>query len=204
MLVGSRSGQLLLLCLLFSFALPAQADPPPLERIPDVLEPWVPWVLEGAGSERCPKIGDVPTCVWPSQLELAADEHGATFTLRVTTDDKQQVVLPGSEEQWPEDVQVDGKPAAVLDGGTPYVMLERGAHAIKGRFSWREMPDSLAAPANLASLAAELLWWQADVMNHNHVDISISGARIGIGREDDLTWMGHAVRINFNVSGKSL
>ena len=156
MLVGSRSGQLLLLCLLFSFALPAQADPPPLERIPDVLEPWVPWVLEGAGSERCPKIGDVPTCVWPSQLELAADEHGATFTLRVTTDDKQQVVLPGSEEQWPEDVQVDGKPAAVLDGGTPYVMLERGAHAIKGRFSWREMPDSLAAPANLGVLSLSL------------------------------------------------
>jgi hypothetical protein len=153
---GLRLRLLLLLCVSFSVALPAQAEPPSLERIPDVLEPWIPWVLEGAGSARCPLIGDVPTCVWPSQLELSADDHGASFTLRVTTDDKQQVTLPGSEEQWPEDVQVDGKPAAVLDGGAPYVLLERGAHVIKGRFDWPEMPDSLAAPANLGVLSLTL------------------------------------------------
>jgi hypothetical protein len=134
-------------------ALPVQADPPPPERIPDVLEPWIPWVLEDLGEDACPQVDETRTCEWPSALDLVVNDAGGTFTLRITTDRRFSPNLPGSIEHWPEDVRVDGKPAPVLErDDAPEVVLERGSHVVTGRFSWSEVPDSLATPETLALL----------------------------------------------------
>jgi hypothetical protein len=149
-----RSALVTSLLVAFAWLAPAaRAEPPPLERIPDVLEPWIPWVLEDLGDQACPLVNEVRTCVWPSSLELAVADAGGTFTLRVTADRKRLVPLPGSVEHWPEDVRVDGKPAPVSEpNGVPELVVAKGTHVVTGRFSWSEVPDSLAAPPNLATL----------------------------------------------------
>lgn len=130
---------------LVSGAARAQA-PLPVTDLPPELRPWVPWVLDGLGDRRCPKIAEQRVCFWPGALELDVDDTGATFRLRLTVDHDSSVPLPGSAEHWPEEVRVGAEAAVVLGAATPSVALEPGEHELTGRFVWAETPESLPIP----------------------------------------------------------
>jgi hypothetical protein len=65
----------------------------------------------------------------------------------VRVDARNAFALPGDAERWPEEVRVDGRPAAPsLAGGRPELRLEPGLHEVRGRFVWARLPAVLAVP----------------------------------------------------------
>lgn len=135
----------------------ANAGPLPREAVPEVLKPWIPWVLHGHESAACPanwSDAEDRQCAWPSMLELAPGNKGANFTLTVETFGRQTaVLLPGNAEFWPQEVTVDGKPLVVIDREQqPAALLTEGRHTVAGRFVWSEAPTSLPVPAELAMI----------------------------------------------------
>lgn len=147
---------LLVPCLVCLWARPAAA----LDRadVPAPLLPWVPWVLEQRGDAVCPKLGETAACVWPGRLELELAESGGRFRMGVLVDQHARVPLPGGEQQWPQDVTVDGKAAAVMQESAPGVppapvaLLAPGTHTLEGRFVWHRQPETLLVPARIALL----------------------------------------------------
>jgi hypothetical protein len=58
-------------------------------------------------------------------------------------------VLPGNQSNWPVDIEVNGKPHAVIGrGGTPSLHLAPGLYTVIGKFSWSGLPESLTIPAD--------------------------------------------------------
>jgi hypothetical protein len=86
--------------------------------------------------------------------------------------------LPGDSEHWPEDLRVDGAPAAAVErDDVPQLRLSAGDHTISGSFTWARRPESLQlAPATAL------------------VDLSIDGRSIApVELREGRLWLG-AVR----------
>ena len=74
-------------CLLLFTVLFAQNIQAAQDNIPQVLTPWVPWVMAGNESYTCPfinrtKFSDQQNhiCAWPSVLSLDVKNTSATFS----------------------------------------------------------------------------------------------------------------------------
>ena len=130
-----------------------RAEPLATADVPEPLRPWIPWVLYGQDTRRCPFLSGqsdkMPrTCAWPASLRLALDDHGGEFSQTWRIHARSSVPLVGDDAHWPEDVRVDGKPASVLDQrGTPRLELDPGTRVVVGRFAWAQLPELLQIPA---------------------------------------------------------
>jgi hypothetical protein len=166
------------LCLLLSGSLAiflaaraAVAAPLSPGEVPEPLRPWTDWVLRGYESERCslltsllasPGVSRGPgvgprVCAWPTRLELALGERSGRFEQRWRVEQKLSVPLPGDARHWPQDVEVDGRPAPVgTEGQRPVVELEPGEHRVRGRFLWDALPELLQIPEQTALLSLSL------------------------------------------------
>lgn len=142
-------------CLLACLVLAGVAAAQDSVYVPDALEPWRAWVLDGHEHRACPFFFDRDpadaghaVCAWPSVLELAVDEGRARFTQAWTVyATAQWVPLPGDANRWPEAVTDDGRPAGVAErDGRPAVWLPPGRHVLSGTFAWAERPRTLAVP----------------------------------------------------------
>src|SRR5947209_5613866 len=145
---------LFLLLFLASPATSAAAGPIPRERIPEPLKPWVGWALHGHEEELCPFLSGSgeSQCLWPGRLALDLGEREGKFTQTWTVFADGSVPLPGEERLWPQEVQVDGKPAAPLESdGSPVLALSAGTHTVSGSFHWDTLPESLAVPGETRS-----------------------------------------------------
>ena len=169
---------------LYGFLLALLASGPSLATptaVPAALRDWVPWALEGHESAACPSLAgmdgdDARVCLWPGELQLAARDDGATFSLPVTVHARSAVPLPGDESHWPQDVASDGRALAVVpnEEGVPVVWLAPGQYRIEGRFPWDERPESIALPAAIARVA-----------------LSLDGVvQRFVQRDDDALWLG--------------
>ncbi|MCY1072156.1 hypothetical protein OV090_45845 [Nannocystis sp. RBIL2] len=151
------------------FASAATAAPPrdPAEPaaqtpadVPEALRPWIPWVLQPLSDRACPYVhasSSERRCAWPSQLELELTDERGSFAQRWQLYAKGVVPLPGDPRRWPQDVEVDGQPAVVVNqGGLPAVELGPGAHRITGAFLWDSMPEKLSVPAETGLLTLKL------------------------------------------------
>jgi hypothetical protein len=142
--------------ILSAFAWPVAAELTP-EEIPDELRPWIPWVLHGEEAFFCPPRFDQAKerhCAWPARLELAVDDAGGRFSQTWRVFKESWVPLPGGAGRWPERVEANGAPAAVMDhGGRPSLRLTPGSHRITGVFSWRRLPRSLPVPPAIGLLS---------------------------------------------------
>ncbi len=138
---------LLLCCAAFS----ASGAPLRPEQAPEPLRPWVSWVLHGVEEAACPALydnGAAHRCAWPTALELDLREDGGGFTQQWQLFVEGWIVLPGDGRHWPQEVSVNGRPAAVAErGGRPGVLLPVGRHRIAGRFLWSALPESLSVPS---------------------------------------------------------
>ncbi len=141
----------------------AQANELDTSGIPAPLLPWVDWVVEESPrAYLCADVAGARTCEWPGELTVRALGDGATFELRGFTDVEAELSLPGSAEQWPLDVRVDGRSGVVVEvsrlgSGSedtgPAVRVSPGEHRITGRFRWASMPDVLPVPPTVAQIA---------------------------------------------------
>jgi hypothetical protein len=138
----------------------ARADALKPSEVPEPLRPWVDWVLRGHESERCPflhGIGDSRACVWPSQLELDLGDRGGRFTQQWLVHRESLVPLPGEMKHWPQQVQVDQKPAPVVERkGRASVRLAPGDHTVSGAFRWDALPELLQIPAQTGLVRLQL------------------------------------------------
>ena len=141
----------LILCLA---PLGAGAQPISPENVPVDLKPWIRWVLADQPEHLCPAVQEQAVCIWPGVLKLEVKADGGRFEQRLYSDREIEVQLPGSPERWPQQVRIDGKPAAVLQReAEPGVQVTAGEHRIEGIFIWLALPEVLQVPANLANVA---------------------------------------------------
>ena len=153
--------------------------------VPEPLQPWVGWVLHGDAEEQlaCPQLHgreDGRICAWPARLSLSVNDNGGTFSQEWEVFHAGLVKLPGSDEHWPLDVRLDGKPAAVVtDDEDPALELAAGHHLVTGRFSWEEsLPDGLAVPPEIGLLAL--------TVNGKRIDFPVRDeeGRVFLGRKE--------------------
>ena len=143
------------------FAAPPPAAPvPPGRQIPAVLRDWEDWATWGEGHRQCPapyNEAGKHICFWPSRLGLQVDRAAGRFDLGVTVFHETWVPLPGGNEAWPIDVQVNGTPVPVVEhDGRPAVELAAGTYQLEGGFRWNEIPQGLPLPRETGVLALTL------------------------------------------------
>ena len=124
--------------------------------IPDALHDWQDWVLHGQEFRTCPWLAthgpnneSSYRCAWPGALTLDLTATGGRFEQRWELNTETWLILPGSVEDWPRDVRVDGNAApVVLRAARPQLRLKPGTHEVTGRFAWATRPEALSiAPA---------------------------------------------------------
>jgi len=128
--------------------------------VPRELEEWRGWVMQDEAHRQCPFLysaspGEPAShrCVWPERLSLSLSADGGTFSQRFTVGAESWVRLPGNLEHWPQDVRINGEPAAVVAREqSPQVLLTSGAYLLTGRLSWAARPESLAIDPRTALL----------------------------------------------------
>ncbi len=151
----------LLMLALSLLAAALAADPIPKDRIPAPLQPWTDWVMRGHQHENCPFFlgaEDASTagtqCSWPGRLALDLGEKDGRFRQEWTLEIPGFVPLPGEEKRWPQDLTVDGRPAAAVEtGGAPGLWLSAGRHTLTGSFRWDSLPESLDVPQEVGIVA---------------------------------------------------
>ncbi|MBI1362864.1 MAG: hypothetical protein GC134_02675 [Proteobacteria bacterium] len=118
--------------------------------VPEVLKPWVEWVLHDSPEITCADTFNNSgnrTCVLGGTLKMDIRTDGATFSLPVTLMAESWVDLPGDSRTWPTTVSVDGKPAAFSErGGRPALYLKAGTYAVSGTFTWAVTPAQMRLP----------------------------------------------------------
>ncbi len=124
-------------------------------HVPEELEDWRGWVLQGQEFRQCPAYFDRNPdgaadylCAWPQALELEVDADGGRFVQRWRVSAGEAwLPLPGDTEHWPDQVTANGEPATVvLHDGVPSVRAFAGNHRLAGRFRWDETPGVLRVP----------------------------------------------------------
>jgi len=123
--------------------------------LPNALQDWADWVMRDQPEHSCPIAGGAEQrlCIWYSSLQVISATEGASFELLVRSFAKGNVKLqlPGDEEYWPKEVQLDGRATGVIEqDARPYVILTEGEHRITGRFNWSKAPQTLTVPEQLA------------------------------------------------------
>lgn len=137
----------------------AEAAPLSPAEVPEPLKPWIPWVLQPLTDQACPYVhaSSERRCMWPSQLELSLGDQRGEFVQRWQTYSEGLAPLPGDDRRWPQEVEVDGQPAVVVErDGRPAVRLAAGSHEVRGVFLWDSMPEKLAVPADTGLLSLKL------------------------------------------------
>jgi len=138
---------------LFVLILPCSAKNAP--HVPELLQPWVEWVLHDKKEqlECVPHYNDAGSyeCAWPSELSVILTDQGGTFKQSWLIHHETWVPLPGSSNQWPRGVEVDGAPGIILQkNNIPGVLLQTGTHVITGAFLWPLLPENLQIPQESA------------------------------------------------------
>ena len=129
--------------------------------IPQALKDWRGWVLKDLEYRSCPFLankapesGEEFICAWPGRLNLASRGEGATFSVHWRVETAGWIPLPGDEQNWPQQVTVNGQRAPVLArDNAPMLWLQPGSFEIAGRIPWTEQPQSLAVPQRIGLVA---------------------------------------------------
>lgn len=159
------------------------------DDIPELLKPWIPWVLHNQDQQFCPVSGTAfqqKVCQWPGVLSLQVDGQQAKFQQRWTAYGKGIIVLPGNTDMWPVDVTINGRAAVVLNrGNRPVVHVEAGEYSISGLFRWQQRPDQLPLAPDIALVDLQL---DGKAILHPEIDSSGSlrlnqGSAVAVGED---------------------
>lgn len=142
MLSRSLLLSLILICAAF------QAPAIDTKTVPDLLKPWIPWVLVDQPQAGCPffyQNFQQKKCSWSGPLQLDLEAKQGHFTGEWTLYEADWVVLPGDQRLWPQQVMNGQNPLIVLERqAKPAIWLAAGHYRISGMFYWDKLPESLA------------------------------------------------------------
>ncbi|MFO1518838.1 MAG: hypothetical protein U1F57_04115 [bacterium] len=119
------------------------------DQIPEPLRPWIDWVLHDQKDRDCPFFSGRQDreCAWPSAVRLQLQEKGGGFSQSWWVNREILVPLPGDDQNWPQDVKLDGQAAPVIEkDSAPMLSLKPGPHQVTGSFAWDSLPESLKIP----------------------------------------------------------
>ncbi len=149
---------LMIVALLLSNQLQAKTLAP--ESVPEPLQPWTDWVLQGESDYGCPFLYnsfEQKRCAWPSRLILNLNDQSADFSLHWKVFAESWVQLPGDTRYWPLNVAVNQKAAVVTERqGKPAIKLPPGNFKVSGRFFWNSIPDNLQIPADTGLISVNI------------------------------------------------
>ena len=118
-----------------------------VETLPEVLRPWIPWVLADYPEADCPFFYQnfkIRHCSWPGPLKLELNDHFGRFSSEWTLYKADWLILPGDQNHWPQHVMLGQKPAVVIEHlGKPSIWLSAGHYQISGEYVWNKLPESL-------------------------------------------------------------
>ena len=133
------------------------AAPLTKDEAPELLKPWVDWVLQDEDTYQCPYFYNnfqQKQCAWPGALNLELKSKQAQFISQWQVYKEGWIFLPGDKNYWPQNVTINNKPALIVEQqGKPGIKLAAGSYLIKGVFFWDRMPESLAIPENTGLLS---------------------------------------------------
>jgi hypothetical protein len=142
--------------LIFAFLLALPFFPGPdarayeIDKIPETLRPWIPWVLKDHEAELCPYLmggGEERHCVWASPLNLNLTGQAGQFSQGWHVYAEGWLPLPGDEDHWPQEVTANGEAVAVVNrDGVPHLYLKPGIYRVTGSFRWDQLPESFSIP----------------------------------------------------------
>ncbi len=124
--------------------------------VPEVLEPWVDWVLQNEDLYHCPfdsQDEGIQTCMWVSEVVVDVrreEPTGASFQIGVHVFAESHLELPRPNAHRPQDVRLNGEVATLGGGnGTPRLTLPVGRHVVTGELVWHvnAAPQYLYLPA---------------------------------------------------------
>ncbi len=156
---------------LFLFLAGLSAHALDLRTIPEVLKPWIPWVLQDQPQFDCPffyQDFQQKRCSWPGMLSLDLLPNQGHFSIEGHLYQADWLILPGDNQHWPQQVVANGKPVVVTDyQGKPAVWLEAGQYQLGGVFLWDRLPESLAIAADTGLLELTL---DHQLIHHPQID----------------------------------
>lgn len=160
------------------------------EGLPAALHGWEDWVMHGHETHHCPwlapgrPVDEERICAWPGTLELQVDGHGGRFTQRWHIEVESWLPLAGGEEQWPQEVTLDGKPAAVVArNGVPTLRVPAGTHTVAGTIAWARRPESLPVPTEVGLLALTVDGVRVAIPQRNGAGVSLGA--LPVARQDN-------------------
>jgi hypothetical protein len=193
----------------------AQEDP----RVPEILRPWIPWVLWDDPARDAPRsFQDASQRIlhWPSRLKLQASANGGNWEIQVRVFGESWVALPGDSEHWPKEVTANEQPIVVVEhAGNPSVKLPEGDHRLQGKWDWKEMPQRVRIPRSYGMLDLTLEDQKVSYPNWDAEGfLWLKRAQVSEAEKDQFTLEIHRViedgspiwlrtQLDITVSGKS-
>ncbi|WP_435234455.1 hypothetical protein ACR30L_11815 [Psychromonas sp. PT13] len=115
---------------------------------------WKEWVIDRHSDFNCPwqiSASHKKVCSWPSKFIGKITQAGMQFELSVQLFSQEEMLrLPGSKQNWPTNITINGQQAAVSDiNGAPQIHLHRGVNIIRGSFLWASVPAQLTLPDSI-------------------------------------------------------
>jgi len=186
------------------------------QRVPEILKPWIPWVLSDQADTACPfgyQDFQQKLCIWPSRLQLDLTRTGGHFHGEWQLHRPGWITLPGDSDHWPQRVSLGRTPAVVLQrDGRPVIWSAAAQNSVSGEFVWNALPERLPLPEAAALIGVsvdgrplsyphiedETLWLaaDADAASEDSLDLQV------FRRISDDNPLQVSTRLELNVSGK--
>jgi len=133
----------LMLSLLFLTAAEVNSEP-----LPPALKDWQQWVLAKHPQHNCPNRynSKAKHCLWFGPTRIEVNPKGVKFAFKINnlSNKTQPITLPGSDQQWPTSLRLNGKLASITRvNNHPVIHLMPGLHRLEGRISWSKIPDAI-------------------------------------------------------------
>jgi hypothetical protein len=164
------------------------------QDVPPALRDWQDWVLHDVPQHACPFLANSNPgagnyqCIWPGRLNLDANKDGGRFLLTVHVDAAGWVDVPGDEHSWPQQVQVNDKPATVLSrDGHPALWLEPGDYTLRGTLPWDVRPARLRVPLAIGLVSLDLDGNTVDRVERNGDQLTLGEAAAAQRQADALS-----------------
>jgi hypothetical protein len=113
------------------------------------LQQWQGWVIDQHPELKCSfnSSAQARQCQWHSPLTIDIDKNTIVFTQDVLLEKQEWIILPGSTDNWPQQLFINGQAKSVMRfQNSPALLLEPGQYAIKGLINSNNRASSLTLP----------------------------------------------------------
>jgi hypothetical protein len=153
--------KILISIFLFCFSQLLQADSVKIDskngqawqsNVPDVLKPWLKWVLKEEEQDPCintehTEKGVLGICNWYLKSSLIIEQNQLQFKQSVKLIKDSYIQLVYADKAWPASVQVNQVSYPVVEkDNQPVVYLEKGDYQLIGVLNWANSPSFIQVP----------------------------------------------------------